>query len=125
MLSSNVYMKSYMSLIKEDVDGVENDGSENTDNIVKVVCFKTSDPTLIDIINSGFDKVVFSVKAKDEDGEDKVEEVELTPESFADFTVKDFVEDGDKSSKEDEDGETVTEEDEEEIELEEGDEDVE
>ena len=56
---------------------------------VQCVCFKTSDQALIDAIKSGFDEVVFFVKAKDEaTGEDTIAEVKFGANAFEDFEVK-------------------------------------
>ena len=55
----------------------------------KVVSFKTTDPNLIDTINSGFQEVVFFVNAKDENGEDTVQEVKFGPEAFGELEVID------------------------------------
>lgn len=48
-------------------------------------CFKTINKDLIDIINSGFDKVVFTVKATDDDGKDTTTDIEISADAFEDF----------------------------------------
>ena len=48
-------------------------------------CFKTTNQSLIDAIKSGFDKVVFTVKAKDDEGNDTTTDVEFTGDDFIDF----------------------------------------
>ena len=87
------YLQS-LHLIKEDVETevdttVETDKAEEKQNPVKKVCFLTSDPDLIDALNSGFEEAVFFVKAKDENGKDTVEEVKFKSDSFDSFEVTD------------------------------------
>ena len=88
----------------------------------KVVTFTTTNQSLIDTINSGFQEVVFFVNAKDENGEDTVQEVKFGPEAFAGLQVTDdtvengeTTECGESEDGEDEegDGDEATEEDEE------------
>ena len=70
------------------------DGEEQGDEEpATCFCFKTTNQTLIDAINSGFDKVVFTVKAKDDEGNDTTTDVEFTNEDFADFEECDECED--------------------------------
>lgn len=90
------YLQS-LHIIKEDVETevdttIETDKPEETQNPVKKVCFLTSDPDLIDALNSGFEEAVFFVKAKDENGEDTVEEVKFKSDSFDSFEVTDVEE---------------------------------
>lgn len=95
----NAFERAYLKqlhMLKEDADKPETDVDVDVDtteteqeNPVKQVCFKTSDPDLIDALNSGFEEVVFFVKATDEDGKDTVEEVKFKADSFGDVTVTD------------------------------------
>ena len=98
-MKNSKFTEAYLAIINEENEGFSagpeettdvSQGTENTgSNNLQVVCFKTSDKNLIDAINSGFDEVVFFVKAKDEvTGEDTVQEVKFGPESFEDFEVK-------------------------------------
>ncbi len=93
-MSYNKFEKAYLNIINEcdgNCDKESNEADMQTEaveqNEVQTVCFKTSDPNLIDAINSGFEEVVFFVKAKDDDGEDTVVEAKFTPESFGDIIV--------------------------------------
>ena len=63
----------------------EEDEKTEEDQAPTCFCFKTINKDLIDAINSGFDKVVFTVKAKDDDGNDTTTEVEFSADAFEDF----------------------------------------
>lgn len=83
------YLQS-LHLIKEDVDATEHQSQqevkpEESETPGKCICFCTTDPNLIDVINSGFEKVVFSVKTTD--GEETTD-VEFGPEAFGEIEVK-------------------------------------
>lgn len=74
-------------------DAQSEDSEEQQEEKGTCFCFKTTNQTLIDTINSGFDKVVFTVKAKDEEtGQDTTTEVEFTADDFADFSECDEAE---------------------------------
>ena len=109
MIKSNEFMKAYLQIIKESAEEpqdeqppVDADSTVKADDTtetqsaegLKQVCFKTSDQTLIDAINSGFEEVVVFVKAKDDDGKDTVTEVKFKPESFGEFSVCDVPAEG-------------------------------
>ncbi len=96
-MKNSKFTEAYLSIIKEENEGfdpaeAEAEGAEMTEQGgegAQVVCFKTTDKNLIDAINSGFDEVVFFVKAKDEaTGEDTVQEVKFGPEAFEELEVK-------------------------------------
>lgn len=101
MYIDHSFERAYLKLINEDKDidinkeqeldtEVDtNQETEKTQNPVKKVCFLTSDPDLIDALNSGFEEVVFFVNAKDEDGKDTVEEVKFKSDSFDSFEISD------------------------------------
>lgn len=70
-------------------------GEEGQDDAI-CFCFKTTNKDLIDAINSGFDKVTFTVSAKDEEtGEDTTTDVEFSSADFQDFSECDCDEDED------------------------------
>ena len=85
--------------VNECGDGEQVTTEAADENKVKVVSFRTSDPALIDALNSGFEEVVFFVKSVDDDGEETVEEVKFGSDSFDEFSIEDApadpVEDGD------------------------------
>ena len=97
-MKNSKFTEAYLSIIKEENEGFnpavggEAEGAEMAEQGgegAQIVCFKTTDKTLIDAINSGFDEVVFFVKAKDEaTGEDTVQEVKFGPEAFEELEVK-------------------------------------
>ena len=103
-MENSKFTEAYLSIIKEENEGfnptvgTEVEGGEGVEGAemaeqgsegAQVVCFKTTNKTLIDAINSGFDEVVFFVKAKDEaTGEDTVQEVKFDPEAFEELEVK-------------------------------------
>lgn len=68
----------------EDDEDLEDEG-EKQEQAGTCFCFKTTNQTLIDAINSGFEKAVFTVKAKDDEGNDTTTEVEFTADDFVDF----------------------------------------
>jgi len=96
-MKNSKFTEAYLNIIKEENEGfdpaeAEAEGAKMTEQSgegAQVICFKTTDKNLIDAINSGFDEVVFFVKAKDEaTGEDTVTEVKFGPESFEELEVK-------------------------------------
>jgi len=83
------YLQS-LHIIKEDVDATESQSQqevkpEEAKTPSKCICFCTTDPNLIDVINSGFEKVIFSVKTADEE---ETTDVEFGPEAFGEIEVK-------------------------------------
>lgn len=72
----------------DDEDTASEDGETPT-----CFCFKTINKDLIDAINSGFDKVVFTVKATDDDGNETTTDVEFSADAFEDFSECDVEED--------------------------------
>jgi hypothetical protein len=80
--------------VNEDADDdADTDDTDDTDETADVqlqeVVFKTTDPALIDALNSGFEEVVFFVNTKDEEtGEDKIEEVKFGKDSFGDLIIR-------------------------------------
>ena len=117
MMTTSKFMQTYLSIIKESTEESKLqepvETSTKTDetpgestNELKQICFKTSDKNLIDAINSGFEEVVFFVKAKGDDGEDTITEVKFKEDSFGEFTISDIPAESDAAVK---DGETVTE----------------
>lgn len=77
--------------VNEDADDANDvEDTDETDDVqLQEVVFKTSDPVLIDALNSGFEEVVFFVNAKDEEtGEDKIEEVKFGKDSFGDLVIR-------------------------------------
>lgn len=70
---------------EEGQDKEDGDEQGEDEESATCFCFKTTNKTLIDAINSGFDKVVFTVKAKDDEGNDTTTDVEFTSEDFVDF----------------------------------------
>lgn len=88
-MKNSKFIEAYLKIIKEENELVPSTNMGLGEDGEQCVCFKTSDKNLIDAINSGFDEVVFFVKAKDEEtGEDTVAEVKFGPESFKDLEVK-------------------------------------
>ena len=97
-MKNSKFIEAYLNIIKEENEDVAvpmetpapaEETAVGEGNEEQCVCFKTSDKNLIDAINSGFDEVVFFVKAKDEaTGEDTVAEVKFGPDSFKDFEIK-------------------------------------
>lgn len=85
--------------VNECGDGEQVTTEAADENKVKVVSFRTSDPALIDALNSGFEEVVFFVKSVDDDGEETIEEAKFGSDSFDEFSIEDApadpVEDGD------------------------------
>lgn len=59
------------------------------ENSKKVVTFFTEDPELIDALNSGFSEAVFFVNTTDEDGNDTVKEVKISPDIIEELSVED------------------------------------
>lgn len=83
------YLQS-LHIIKEDADNVEPQpqqevNPEEVKTTGKCICFCTDDQNLIDAINNGFEKVVFSVKDAETD---ETTEVEFGPEAFGEIEVK-------------------------------------
>ena len=98
-MKDSKFTEAYLAIINEEnesfsteaqtADTADISAQTAADGEAQVICFKTSDKNLIDAINSGFDEVVFFVKAKDEaTGEDTVQEVKFGPESFEDLEIK-------------------------------------
>lgn len=103
-MKDSKFTEAYLAIINEEnesftaeaqaADTADITAQASVDSEAQVICFKTTDKNLIDAINSGFDEVVFFVKAKDEaTGEDTVQEVKFGPESFEDLEVKAATED--------------------------------
>ena len=112
----NKFAAAYMQLIKQAAGDVESTEAVSADvapveNTLKTVSFVTSDPVLIDALNSGFEEAVFFTNCKNEaTGEDDICEVKFTKESFGPFTIVDAEE---KVVGKEEQEEIVTEEDDE------------
>lgn len=68
-----------------DSDENEDDNNEDNEDQPTCFCFKTTNQNLIDAINSGFEEVVFFVKATDGEGQDTITEVKFTADDFEDF----------------------------------------
>ena len=91
----NKFAAAYMQLIKQsagEVEEVSAVAAETvpTENTLKTVSFVTSDPVLIDALNSGFEEAVFFTNCKNEaTGEDDICEVKFKKESFGPFTIVD------------------------------------
>jgi hypothetical protein len=96
-MNNDIFKNAYLAqlgLIKEDVDMPASEGPAPEEAEMKEICFKTTDATLIDALNSGFEEVVFFVNAKDEaTGEDTVVEVKFGKDSFGDLVITDVEED--------------------------------
>lgn len=101
---NDIFKSAYFTdlhLIKEDADVEEmgetaetdNTAEQTAENKLQEVKFLTSDPALIDALNAGFEEVVFFVKTTNEDGEESVEEVKFTGDSFGDFEISEVEED--------------------------------
>ena len=75
------------------------------ENSKKVVTFFTEDPELIDALNSGFNEVVFFVNTTDEDGNDTVKEVKISPDGLEELSVEDAPVDPEDDEAEDIDDE--------------------
>ena len=95
-MKDSKFIEAYLKIINEGADDVpemnDNQGGEEVggeEAPLKKVTFLTSDATLIDALNSGFQEVVFFVNAKDENGEDTVEEVKFKADSFGSVEVTD------------------------------------
>ena len=115
-MKDSKFIEAYMKIISEGTDDVpemnnDQDTSEATseETPLKKVTFLTSDATLIDALNSGFEKAVFFVNAKDEEGEDAVEEVEFKSDSFGSIEVTDAPEEGEGDDQVDEGDDQVDE----------------
>ena len=98
-MNNDIFKNAYLAqlgLIKEEdmqpvVPGAETAPEEAE---VKQVTFLTSDPVLIDALNSGFEEIVLFTNAKDETtGEDTIVEVKIGKDSFGELTVTDVVKD--------------------------------
>lgn len=93
-MKNSKFIDAYLKIINEENEMAAAAAAPEVDTVAtddgkQCVCFKTSDKNLIDAINSGFDEVVFFVKAKDEaTGEDTVTEVKFGPESFEGLEIK-------------------------------------
>lgn len=91
----NKFAAAYMQLIKQAAGDVESTEAVSAavapvENTLKTVSFVTSDPVLIDALNSGFEEAVFFTNCKNEaTGEDDICEVKFTKESFGPFTIVD------------------------------------
>lgn len=91
----NKFATAYMQLIKQAAGDVENAEAVSAavapvENTLKTVSFVTSDPALIDALNSGFEEAVFFTNCKNETtGEDDICEVKFKKESFGPFTIVD------------------------------------
>lgn len=117
----NKFAAAYMQLIKQAAGDVENVEAVSAavapvENTLKTVSFVTSDPVLIDALNSGFEEAVFFTNCKNEaTGEDDICEVKFKKESFGPFTIVDAEEKvvGEEEQEEIEDEELVAEEQEE------------
>ena len=117
----NKFAAAYMHLIKQAAGDVENVEAVSAavapvENTLKTVSFVTSDPVLIDALNSGFEEAVFFTNCKNEaTGEDDICEVKFKKESFGPFTIVDAEEKvvGEEEQEEIEDEELVAEEQEE------------
>ena len=117
----NKFAAAYMQLIKQAAGDVENVEEVSAavapvENTLKTVSFVTSDPVLIDALNSGFEEAVFFTNCKNEaTGEDDICEVKFKKESFGPFTIVDTEEKvvGEEEQEEIEDEELVAEEQEE------------
>lgn len=117
----NKFAAAYMQLIKQAAGDVENVEEVSAavapvENTLKTVSFVTSDPVLIDALNSGFEEAVFFTNCKNEaTGEDDICEVKFKKESFGPFTIVDAEEKvvGEEEQEEIEDEEIVAEEQEE------------
>lgn len=118
----NKFAAAYMQIIKQAADGIEEIGATSAapapvENTLKTVSFVTSDPILIDALNSGFEEAVFFTNCKNEvTGEDDICEVKFKKESFGPFTIVDAEEKvvGEEEQEELEDEEVVTQEEQEE-----------
>lgn len=75
------------------------------ENSKKVVTFFTEDPELIDALNSGFNEAVFFVNTTDEDGNDTVKEVKISPDIIEELSVEDAPVDPEDDEAEDIDDE--------------------
>lgn len=114
----NKFAAAYMQLIKQAAGDVESTEAVSADvapveNTLKTVSFVTSDPVLIDALNSGFEEAVFFTNCKNEaTGEDDICEVKFTKESFGPFTIVDAEEKvvGEEEQEEIEDEQVVAEE---------------
>lgn len=127
----NKFAAAYMQLIKQAADEIEEIGAISAapvpvENTLKTVSFVTSDPILIDALNSGFEEAVFFTNCKNEvTGEDDICEVKFKKESFGPFTIVDAEEKivGEEEQEEeyeeiedDEDEDVVTQEEQEQVE---------
>ena len=70
----------------EEKDTQEQGEEESDEEAPTCFCFKTINKDLIDAINNGFDKVVFTVKSTDEDGNETTTDVEFDADAFEDFS---------------------------------------
>lgn len=118
----NKFAAAYMQIIKQAAGDAENAEAVSGDvapveNTLKTVSFVTSDPVLIDALNSGFEEAVFFTNCKNEDtGEDDICEVKFKKESFGPFTIVDAEEEkvvGEEEQEELDEEELVAEEQEE------------
>jgi hypothetical protein len=98
-MNNDIFKNAYLAqlgLIKEDVDNLpETDQPADTpaETELKQITFLTSDPVLIDALNSGFEEVVFFVNAKNEEtGEDEITEVKFGKDSFGDVQISEVEE---------------------------------
>lgn len=100
MKTDNVFEKTYlklMGLINEDaeVDAAEEvvagadegDTADGEEKVIKKVCFTTSDENLIEALQNGIAKAIFTIAKEGEDGEETEEKVEFGGDAFGEFTV--------------------------------------
>lgn len=115
-MNNDIFKHAYLAqlgLIKEDIDTPETSaGADQEVNELKQVTFLTSDPVLIDALNSGFEEVVFFVNAKNaETGEDTIEEVKFSNNSFGEFQISEVEQELNECNEITEEDETDTDED--------------
>lgn len=110
--------KAYLKIIQECGDAQVNECDDaqvnecddiqtesKKENSKKVVTFFTEDPELIDALNSGFSEAVFFVNTTDEDGNDTVKEVKISPDIIEELSVEDAPVDPEDDEAEDIDDE--------------------
>ena len=100
-----LYRSYIRSIIKEDVDDVQD--AENEDATaeapVKCVCFKTSDPALIEALQKGISKITVYTQDEDEDGNPVDVPADFDATSFDEMKVTDCNEDAEVAEGEDDD----------------------
>ena len=101
-MNNDIFKNAYLAqlgLLKEDVDNMPeieqtvDTPAEPAEAELKQITFLTSDAALIDALNAGFEEVVFFVNTKNEEtGEDNIEEIKFSKDSFGDVQISEVEE---------------------------------